>query len=92
MIGHIRELITSAIEGLQRKGVFDMDGEVNFNIERTRDSKHGDYACNVALVLAKPLRKAPRAIAEMVNEELAESSHVSKTEIAKRNFFVKKEI
>ncbi len=86
MIGHIRELITSAIEGLQRKGIFDMEGEVNFNIERTRDSKHGDYACNVALVLAKPLKKAPRAIAEMVKEELAESSHVSKTEIAGPGF------
>ncbi len=33
-------------------------------VERPRDPAHGDWSSNVALALAKPLRRAPRAIAE----------------------------
>ncbi|HEU0300459.1 MAG TPA: arginine--tRNA ligase [Longimicrobium sp.] len=33
-------------------------------LERPRNPEHGDWATNVALTLAKPLRKAPRQIAE----------------------------
>ena len=29
-------------------------------VERTRDSSHGDFACNLALKLAKPLERPPR--------------------------------
>ncbi len=86
MIGHIRELITNAIEGLQRKGVFEIEGDINFNIERTRDSSHGDYASNVAMVLVKQLKKPPRDIAAAIKGEMAETSHVSKIEIAGPGF------
>lgn len=86
MIGHIRELITNAIEGLQRKGVFEIEGDINFNIERTRDSSHGDYASNVAMVLVKQLKKPPRDIAAAIKDEMAETSHVSKIEIAGPGF------
>lgn len=86
MIGHIRELITNAIEGLQRKGVFEIEGDINFNIERTRDSNHGDYASNVAMVLVKQLKKPPRDIAMAIKDEMAETSHVSQIEIAGPGF------
>lgn len=33
-------------------------------LERPRNPEHGDWATNVALTLAKPLRKAPRQIAD----------------------------
>ena len=33
-------------------------------LERPRNPEHGDWATNVAMTLAKPLRKAPRQIAE----------------------------
>jgi arginyl-tRNA synthetase len=37
---------------------------VSVVLERPRNPEHGDWATNVALTLAKPLRKAPRQIAE----------------------------
>jgi arginyl-tRNA synthetase len=39
-------------------------------LERPRNPEHGDFASNVAMRLAKPLRRAPRQIAEEVVERL----------------------
>ncbi|MGB1780065.1 MAG: arginine--tRNA ligase, partial [Longimicrobiales bacterium] len=39
-------------------------------LERPRDPSHGDLATNVALMLAKPLSRAPRQIAEEISERL----------------------
>ena len=36
----------------------------NVVLERPRDRAHGDVACNIALQLAKPLKKNPRQLAE----------------------------
>lgn len=50
---------------LREMGV-EAEGEVA--LERPRNPEHGDWASNVALTLAGPLRRAPRAIAEEVAE------------------------
>ena len=36
------------------------DLEVASTVERTRDATHGDFASNIAMRLAKPLKKSPR--------------------------------
>ena len=35
-------------------------------LERPRDPSHGDLACNIAMQLAKPLKKNPRELAQMI--------------------------
>jgi arginyl-tRNA synthetase len=44
----------------------------HFQIEQTKDSKHGDYACNIALVTAKHIGKPPRDIAQNIVNHLHE--------------------
>ena len=44
--------------------------EAIVEIEVPRDPSHGDYATNVALMLAKPLKKPPRALAEDLAKRL----------------------
>lgn len=44
--------------------------EPNVQLERPRDPTHGDVATNVAMTLAKVLRKAPRQIADEIVERL----------------------
>jgi arginyl-tRNA synthetase len=39
-------------------------------VERPRDPSHGDWATNIALVSAKPAGMPPRAVAEIVAEEI----------------------
>jgi len=43
-----------------------IQGLPDFQIESTKDPKHGDYACNVALIYAKTLRVAPRELAHKI--------------------------
>ncbi len=43
-------------------------------VEKTRDPAHGDYACGVAMGLARVARRAPRAIAEAIVSSLPEGA------------------
>ncbi len=62
-------------------------GAVEFVLERPRDAGHGDMATNLALVLAKGARTAPRAMAERILSEIElPPSLVSRTEIAGPGF------
>ena len=56
-------------------------------IERPRETSHGDWATNLAMVLAKPLRSKPRDIAERLRDAVRlESAGVSKIDIAGPGF------
>ena len=56
------------------------------NLDPTKDSKHGDFATNLALTLAKPLGKPPRKLAEELVQALPASPLVAKVEIAGPGF------
>jgi arginyl-tRNA synthetase len=56
-------------------------------LERPRNPDHGDWATNVAMTLAKPLRRAPRQIAEELASRLdADAAGVSSVEVAGPGF------
>src|SRR5947208_6603432 len=61
-------------------------------LERPRDPSHGDWATNLAMVLAKPLRSKPRDIAEKLRENVGlKDAGVSRIDIAGpgfMNFFI----
>ncbi len=56
------------------------------HIERPRDPTHGDFATNLAMQLAKALRKNPREVARLLLAELPASGLVSKAEVAGAGF------
>ena len=61
------------------------DVEVEF--QTPRDASHGDLATNLALQLARPLRRAPRAIAEALVEAVdLDAAHVAGLEVAGPGF------
>ena len=55
-------------------------------LDRPKNRDHGDFATSVALVLAKPSGKAPRAIAEVIAAGLAQDPSIAKVEIAGPGF------
>lgn len=55
-------------------------------LEVPKDKQHGDYACNIAMMLAKPLRLAPRKIADAICSKLGEDSDIAKAEVAGAGF------
>ena len=83
---HIRELVLQALLDLRRDQKISFEGEPDFVIERARAREHGDYACNVALLMAKPTGRKPRELAEEIVASLPKSQHVDKTDIAGPGF------
>ncbi len=60
--------------------------ETLIRLEVPKDKQHGDFACNLAMVLAKALRMAPRAIAEVLIANLDADADVEKVEVAGAGF------
>jgi arginyl-tRNA synthetase len=84
---HIEELVTQAVAELVRRGdLANVPAELKANLDPTKDSAHGDFASNVAMVLAKPTGQKPRDIAEKVKAELAKHADVAKVEVAGPGF------
>jgi arginyl-tRNA synthetase len=55
-------------------------------LEKPRLAEHGDYACNVALQLARALKRAPREIAARLVAALPASPYLEKAEVAGAGF------
>ena len=59
----------------------------SIQLDRPRDTSHGDLATNVALQLAKPLKRPPRELAETIIAKLeTPQGMVTRTEIAGPGF------
>jgi len=78
---HLSELFAQAL-----REVAPGAGEAEILIERPKLAAHGDYACNLAMQLAKPLRKPPREIAQALIAALPDSDVIEKLEIAGAGF------
>ncbi len=55
-------------------------------LEVPKDKQHGDFACNIAMMLAKQLRCAPRQIADAVTSHISADEDIAKTEVAGAGF------
>jgi arginyl-tRNA synthetase len=78
---HLTELLTQAA-----KAVAPEQGEPAIVLERPKSADHGDFATNLAMTLARPLKQNPRAIAESLLKNLPVSPYIAKTEIAGAGF------
>jgi len=84
---HLRELVAQALLDLRRHGRLAQElATPDFVVERTKSRDHGDYACNVALLLAKPAGMKPRELAELLAKTLPASQHVEKVAVAGPGF------
>lgn len=82
---HLEQLIQTALQQLKQSGRLPIELP-RIQLDATKDKHHGDFATNIALVLAKPAQCKPREIAEMIVGSLPPSSHVKKVEIAGPGF------
>ncbi|MDD5322083.1 MAG: arginine--tRNA ligase [Methylococcales bacterium] len=87
----IEELILQAVETLKAEGFPGLEIIPHITIERTREAQHGDFASNLALMLAKPAKVNPRQLAEKIIAALPRHEAVMKVEMAGPgfiNFFI----
>jgi arginyl-tRNA synthetase len=86
MKAEIQQLVAAALETLVADGVIPREAVPVPTVERARDPAHGDFATNVAMVLAKPARSKPRDLAERVVAALPQSPLISEVVIAGPGF------
>ena len=85
MKAHLTELLAQAAKSLTQNADFDASN-LAIGLERPKNKDHGDFSTNLAMLLAKPLRQNPRAIAESLIQALPTSAYVEKVEIAGAGF------
>ncbi len=85
MKAHLTELLAQAAKSLTQNADFDASN-LAIQLERPKNKNHGDFSTNLAMLLAKPLRQNPRAIAESLIQALPTSAYVEKVEIAGAGF------
>ena len=81
----IEKLVTEALAALPPGTLGDAALPVP-EIERSRDLAHGDFACSIAMRLAKPARANPRALATRIIAALPANELIARTEIAGPGF------
>jgi arginyl-tRNA synthetase len=81
----LRELIHGALATLRAQQTLPDDVTPGFVVERTRNREHGDFACNVALTLAKQAGRKPRDIASAI-VAVIDDPRVDRIEIAGPGF------
>ena len=86
MKSQIQQFVSQALDQLVQDGTIPGEAVPTPTIERTRDRQHGDFACNVAMVLAKVARCRPRDLAEKLVGRLPPSPLIEKCEIAGPGF------
>lgn len=87
----LEALLLHAVAALKVDGVIPRELNPQINIEHARDKQHGDFASNLAMLLAKLAKMNPRQLAEKIIAQLPEDSALTKVEIAGPgfiNFFI----
>ncbi len=87
----LESLLQQAVTVLKTQGILENDFIAQINLERTRDAQHGDFATNLAMLLAKPAKLNPRQLAEKIVAALPADGLVTKVDIAGPgfiNFFI----
>ena len=85
MNDHLRQLLDQALTRLRAEA--DLPESLpSPQVERTRDRSHGDFASNIALMLARPARRKPRELAERIVALLPDSPQVERVEVAGPGF------
>lgn len=85
MKNQLKNLLGQALSTFIQKHALDIELP-EIQIERTKDKSHGDFAANIAMMLAKPAKMNPRQIATEIVESLPATEFVTKVEIAGPGF------
>ena len=83
----LRQAIEAVLKDCYAEGLLS-SGEVpaEIQLEVPKNAEHGDFATNLAMMLAKPERKAPRQVAEILLPKLQSLTICASVEIAGPGF------
>ena len=84
----LSQTLAAALQALAERGTIALPGGApdEVRVERPRDPRHGDYATNVALQLAKRAGLPPRELAELLVAELKAADGIARADVAGPGF------
>ena len=82
----LQALLDQSLRVLESDGMVIAVKKDDIKIEYSRDPSHGDFASNLAMVLAKTHNCNPRELANRITENLPKSDLIKRTEIAGPGF------
>lgn len=82
----IEVLLHAAVDGLKEQGVLSDDAAPRIQLDRPRDKSHGDFASNLAMMLAKPAKKNPRELAQLIIDAIPANDVIAGCDIAGPGF------
>ncbi len=82
----LADLVVSAVRAAVDAGELAVQPPSSATVERPKNREHGDYATNIAMVLAKPAGKPPRAVAEIIAAHLAKNDGIENVDVAGPGF------
>jgi arginyl-tRNA synthetase len=82
----LEQLLLAALEKLTGNLLSEKPSASSVVVERTREAQHGDFASNVALRLAKAVRRNPRELAAAIVAALPPNELIARTEVAGAGF------
>lgn len=86
MIPVLQQQLKDALDVLKANEFVPEALQPDISVTRTRDASHGDFASNLAMMLAKPSGRAPREVAQALIDALPPSALVKEVVIAGPGF------
>ena len=87
MLKHqLQSLVEQSLNQLIEDGDLQCSELPTIQIDRTKQRDHGDYSCNIAMVMARIAKRAPRDLATMIVAALPASELVERVELAGPGF------
>jgi arginyl-tRNA synthetase len=81
----LKDIISNLLLQAAKTLVADMSN-ISIILERPKSEAHGDFSCNLAMMLAKPLRQNPRVIAEQIIQAIPKNTYIDKVDVAGAGF------
>lgn len=82
----VEKAYNAAVAGGELKEAEGLDVPSMIKLEIPKEKAHGDFACNLAMLLAKPFRMPPRKIGEIIEKHIEKDGTILKTEVAGAGF------
>ena len=82
----LENLLETTFDTLVSQGIIPADAPRKIQVDRTKDKTHGDFATNLAMILAKPAGMKPRDLADKIVAALPDNTAITKVDIAGPGF------
>lgn len=85
---YLKKVITDSLHQAVEAGKINCTNIPDFIIEVPREKEHGDFACNVAMILAREARMSPKKIADILTEPIVvgQDKTIARLEVAGPGF------